>query len=89
MWVGFGYVELFLYICIMTDKEILALRRLTLRGSFECTMSLGEIRLIPQVDGSYYLMYPSYIVPLHIDKDIDSHDRSYLRYMYNEYLSSI
>ena len=84
---GFGYVELFLYICSMTDKEILALKRLTLHGPFECEMSVGEVRLIPQVDGSYYLMYPSYFVPLHIDKDIDSHDRHYLRYMYNEYMS--
>ena len=73
----------------MTDKEVLALKRLTLRGSFECKMSIGDIRLIPQVDGSYYLMYPSYFVHLYIDKDIDSHDRSYLRYMYDEYLSSI
>ena len=73
----------------MTDKEIIALRRLTLLGSFECTMSLGEVRLIPQVDGSYVLMYPTHIVPLYIDKDINSHDRYYLRYMYNEYLSSI
>ena len=73
----------------MTDKEVLALKRLTLRGPYECEMSVGEVRLIPQVDGSYYLMYPSYFVPLHIDKDIDSHDRHYLRYMYNEYLSSM
>ena len=73
----------------MTDKEVLALKRLTLRGPYECEMSVGEVRLIPQVDGSYYLMYPSYFVHLYIDKDIDSHDRSYLRYMYNEYLASI
>jgi hypothetical protein len=71
----------------MTTKEILGLQRLTLRGPFECTMSIGEVRLIPQVDGSYYLMYPSYFVHLYIDKDIDSHDRYYLRYMYNEYMS--
>lgn len=71
----------------MTTKEILGLQWLTLHGPFECTMSVGEIRLIPQVDGSYYLMYPSYFVHLYIDKDIDSHDRHYLRYMYNEYMS--
>jgi len=73
----------------MTNKEILALQRLTLRGSYECEMSIGGVRLIPQVDGSYLLMYPSYIVPLHIDKDIDGYEKHYLRYMYNEYLSSI
>jgi len=71
----------------MTTKEILGLQRLTLRGSYECEMSIGGVRLIPQVDGSYYLMYPSYFVHLYIDKDIDSHDRYYLRYMYNEYMS--
>lgn len=71
----------------MTDKEILALQRLTLRGPYECEMSIGEMRLIPQVDGSYVLQYPSYNVHLYIDKDISPTDKTYLRYMYNEYLS--
>ena len=71
----------------MTDKEVLALKRLTLRGPYECEMSVGEVRLIPQVDGSYVLEYPSYNVHLYIDKDISPTDKTYLRYMYNEYLS--
>lgn len=70
----------------MTSEQILALQRLTCKGSFKCTMGIGEIKLIPQVSGSYVLEYPSYIVHLHIDKDIDSHERHYLRYMYNEYM---
>ena len=71
----------------MTDKEIIALRRLTLFGTYTCEMSIGEVGLIPQVDGSYVLMYPTHIVGLYIDKDISPTDKNYLRYMYNEYLS--
>ena len=75
----------------MKFKEWNALGRMCRGGRYSVQMSLGKVTLKEGSSDSgpiYLLEYPSYNVPLYRDKDIASHDRHYLRYLYNEYMSS-
>ena len=74
----------------MTDKQWNALKRMTSNkyntNFFSCTLSLGEVTL-RETDMGFELEYPSNSVTLYRDTDISHYDKSYLRYLYNEYMS--
>ena len=74
----------------MTDKQWNALKRMTWskynNNFFSSLLSIGEVTL-REVDDRFELEYPSYSVSLYKDKDISSHDKWYLHYLYNEYMS--
>jgi predicted ATP-grasp superfamily ATP-dependent carboligase len=76
----------------MTDKQWMALEKMTESKwdnfFFSTILSIGEVT-IRRVLEHYELEYPSYSVSLYRDRDINGTDLLYLRYLYNEWLSSI
>lgn len=84
----------------MTKSQWNALKRMTEskynHNFFSSTLSIGVVTLKmvkfgPTLIGStligFELEYPSYSVSLYKDKPIPSHDKLYLRYLYNEWMS--
>jgi len=73
----------------MTDKQWNALKKMTSskynNNFFSATLSLGEVTL-RETDMGFELEYPSNSVSLYRDTDISHYDKSYLRYLYNEYM---
>jgi len=70
-----------------TDKQWEALRRMVgLNGSLDVSLSIGKVRL-SKVSSHYELEYPTHIVTLKKDVPPSNTDLTYLRYMYNEYMS--
>ena len=76
----------------MTDKQWDALERMTWskynNNFFSSTLSVGEVT-IRKVLEHYMLEYPTHSVTLKKDKSVSGTDLHYLRYLYNEYLSSM
>ena len=76
----------------MTDSQWNALERMTEskynNNFFSSTLSLGEVT-IRKVLEHYQLEYPTHYVTLKKDKSVNGTDLQYLRYLYNEYLSSM
>jgi hypothetical protein len=76
----------------MTDKQWNALKKMTSskynNNFFSALLSIGEVTLRERLDG-FDLEYPSYSVSLYKDEPISSIDKEYLRYLYNEYMSSM
>lgn len=76
----------------MTDSQWNALERMTWskynNNFFSATLSLGEVTL-KKTNFGFELVYPSYSIDLYKNEPIPSIDKEYLRYLYNEYLSSM
>jgi hypothetical protein len=76
----------------MTDSQWEALERMTRskynNNFFSSTLSVGEVT-IRKVLAHYELEYPTHSVTLKKDKSVNGTDLHYLRYLYNEYLSSM
>ena len=76
----------------MTDSQWNALERMTEskynNNFFSAILSLGEVTL-RETDLGFELEYPSYSVSLYKGAPISSIDKEYLRYLYNEWLSSM
>ena len=76
----------------MTDSQWNALERMTEskynNNFFSSTLSIGEVT-IRKISEHYVLEYPTHSVTLKKDKSVNSTDLHYLRYLYNEYLSSM
>ena len=76
----------------MTDNQWNALERMTRSKYnnffFSSTLSVGEVT-IRKVLAHYELEYPTHSVTLKKDKSVNSTDLHYLRYLYNEYMSSM
>ena len=76
----------------MTDNQWNALERMTRskynNNFFASTLSVGEVT-IRKISKHYVLEYPTHYVTLKKDKSVNSTDLHYLRYLYNEYLSSM
>ena len=69
------------------DIQWEALRRMVgLNGTLGVSMSMGMVRL-SKVSSHYELKYPTHTVTLKKDVPPNSTDLTYLRYMYNEYMS--
>ena len=70
-----------------TDRQWEALRRMVgLSGTLGVSMSIGMVRLTKVLE-HYELEYPTHIVTLKKNVPPSSTDLTYLRYMYNEYMS--
>lgn len=72
----------------MTDKQWNALLRMTKGWYFSSTLSVGTVTL-REIPNGFELEYPSYSVPLYKDSSISGTDLHYLRYLYNEWLTTI
>lgn len=74
----------------MTETQWNALKRMTKskynNNFFSATLSIGEVTL-RETDLGFELEYPSYSVSLYKGAPLSSIDKSYLRYLYNEYMS--
>jgi hypothetical protein len=76
----------------MTEKQWNALERMTWNkyntNFFSSLLSVGEVTLTKVLE-HYVLEYPTHSVTLKKDKSVSGTDLHYLRYLYNEYLSSM
>jgi len=76
----------------MTDSQWNALERMTEskynNNFFSATLSIGEVT-IKKINFGFELAYPSYSIGLYKNEPIPSIDKEYLRYLYNEWLSSM
>jgi hypothetical protein len=76
----------------MTEKQWNALERMTWNkyntNFFSSLLSVGEVTLTKVLE-HYVLEYPTHSVTLKKDKSVSGTDLHYLRYLYNEYMSSM